>query len=288
MTRDRRMVTIDKKIAEYRQQHPRATVVKEPPCETCGGSGYHGYGPPDWIKEYCDCPRGQRLKREQEEFEARVRGEVQQARQHLCDIQFSAAGIQERNTGLTVDGLSGETLTGKEAAVYAVQHLRDGQPIPTDAGEFGWAVFHGPVGTGKSAMLSEIAASWIERGRAVVVIQWNWMIASIQATYGQDGDSWVSMLEDIVRADIVLVDDLGDPDSRDRRGNVQPLSPDQRSKLYMIVDRRYGTGKPVVMATNLPRTDFRWLVGTRIYSRLEEAALFVPVNGANLREVKPC
>jgi DNA replication protein DnaC len=284
--RDNKTVTIEEKIADFRQQHPRAQVAQAPRCEKCDGSGFH-YGPhTDWEKVYCDCPRGRRLAREQREFNERVQAEIQAARQHLFRVRFAAAGIQEKHRSLTVDDLPPELRAGKESAIYAVEHLRRCRGVPTgDGGVFTSAVFHGPVGTGKSAMLAEIAASWIEAGRTAMIIQWDWMIAAIQDTYGNSGDSWLAMLEDIVKANVVLIDDLGDPDNTDRTGNVQPLSPDQRSKLYMIVDRRYGAGdKPVVLATNFTRQDFLWLVGSRIYNRLEEIALFVPVNGANLRD----
>lgn len=280
--RDKRMVPLKEKIAAFRQQYPRAEAPPPQTCAECDGSGF-SYGPhTDWEKVFCGCPKGQRLQREQMEFEDRVRTQIHDARQQLLQARFAAAGIQERHEEKTVDALPESLRQGREKAIYAVEHLRQGKgvPVPSDGGVqvFRNAVFHGPVGTGKSAMLSEIAAAWIEAGHTAMIIQWDWMIAAIQNTYNNNGESWLTMLEDIVRADIVLIDDLGDPD------NAQPLSPDQRSKLYMIVDRRYGTNnKPFILSTNFSSEKFTWLVGRRIFNRLEEIAVFVPVGGVNLR-----
>jgi DNA replication protein DnaC len=218
------------------------------------------------------------MAQEHAELEERQAIEEARSRQGLLEARFQQAGLPERHKSLTVDDLVDGRARGKGPAIKAVQAFREGQPVQVKAGDKNSLVLYGPVGTGKTAMLTEVARCWLEAGKVVLFVQYNRFIASIQATYGGDG-SWQELVEAAVGCDLLVLDDVGDPDGAERAESA-----DRREKVFLVVNERYNLDRPVVLATNLDRDEFRRTFGERIADRLGEMAAWVKVGGENLRK----
>jgi DNA replication protein DnaC len=150
--------------------------------------------------------------------------------------------------------------------------------VQVKAGHKNSLVLFGPVGTGKTAMLTEVARCWLGMGKVVLFVQYNRFIAAIQETYGGDG-SWQELVEAAVNCDLLVLDDVGDPD-----GQGRAESSDRREKVFLVMNERYNLDRPVVLATNLlGKGEFRQVFGERIADRLGEMAAWVEVGGVNLR-----
>ena len=266
--------------ARYREAHPLSRPVREHSCAECQDTGEY-YGPhTDWERAFCDCERGRSAAHEDAEFQARVKQEQAEARQAALEASFGRAGLSERHKSLTVDDLADGRARNKAGAIKAVQAMREAGAVHVRGGEKNSLVLYGPVGTGKTAMITEVARCWLSAGKVVLAIQYNQFIASVQATYGNGGD-WQRLVNSAVNCDLLVMDDMGDPDGR----KIRAESPDRREKVFLIVNERYNRDRPVVMATNLDKSQFRQAFGERITDRLEDMAAWVKVGGPNLRRM---
>jgi len=87
------------------------------------------------------------------------------------------------------------------------------------------------------------------------------LLSDIRSTYGDATESNESDLLDEVNApDLLVLDDLG----------AEKTSEWVNDRLYLIVNRRYESGKPVVVTTNLSLDELIRKVGERTVSRLCE------------------
>jgi len=269
------MQTVGEVAADMR---PPVRPIREHSCVKCQDTG-ETYGPQtDWERVFCDCERGQVKAQEDAEFQVRVKQEQAEALQTALEAVFAKAGLSERHKSLTVDDLADGRVRNKAGAIKAVRAMREAGAVHVRGGEKSSLVLYGPVGTGKTAMITEVARCWLNAGKIVLAIQYNQFIASVQATYG-NGGSWQRLIDSAVNCDLLVMDDMGDPDGQ----KIRAESPDRREKVFLIVNERYNRDKPVVLATNLDKGQFRQAFGERITDRLEDMAAWVKVGGMNLR-----
>ena len=230
---------------------------------------------------------------------------------------FRSAGIPERFRGLTLEGLEellgggrgkgGQDLQdlqeggarpglqGKRRAIAAARMLMaEGEVVPAGLGRYDAAaglragervarpevgrrglVLWGPPGVGKTGILTPALAHLVGLGMAGLWIEWYAFCQEVQRGYG-DGSS-AERLEAAMRAEVVLLDDVGDAG----RGGEE--TEDKRRILWMVLNERHGAERLTMVTTNLDEEGFRARFGARTAERLWELAFVVPVGGVNLR-----
>ncbi len=92
---------------------------------------------------------------------------------------------------------------------------------------------------------------------------WNFqdLLARLRESYNNpQSETEAEILESIAHADLVVLDDLGSENTTDW----------VRDRLYLIVNRRYESEKPMVITTNCSESELDQRIGQRTASRFYE------------------
>ncbi len=132
----------------------------------------------------------------------------------------------------------------------------------------------GATGLGKTFLSCCIARELINKGCIVAFdsVQ-NYLRAIEKEHFGKsDGDT----LEAILKADLLILDDLGSEFN----------TPFNTSVIYNIINTRYNEGKPMIISTNIPPQKLTEMYDDRIVSRL--TGNFKPLRflGEDIRQIK--
>jgi hypothetical protein len=139
-------------------------------------------------------------------------------------------------------------------------------------------VLSGPLGVGKTGMLTPVLQHYLGQGQPALWIEFYDFCLEMQSGYkdGTASDKPVAAR----RAPLILLGDVGDVERR------EPESDDKRRILWSVLNARHGEDLPTLVTTNLDERDFRRQFGGRMSDRLWEMAFVVPVGGVNLRRVE--
>lgn len=141
-----------------------------------------------------------------------------------------------------------------------------------------WAalVMSGKTGTGKTWLASELAEALIRNlSMSVRYVTAQGIISEIQASYGKEGKSEEGEIDRFVQYDLLVIDEA---DVKRDNANAALL-------FTEVINRRYVSGKPVVMITNQSMENLEQFVGDRVYSRLHENGFICSFGGPDLRRV---
>lgn len=113
-------------------------------------------------------------------------------------------------------------------------------------------IYIGPAGTGKThlavSVLLELVETYGVRGRFV---DFTSLIAQIQSTFNpESGSSQHSVLQPIIEADVLVLDELG----------AQKPSDWVQDILYLVINSRYTERRPTLFTTNYSLADRETLV----------------------------
>jgi DNA replication protein DnaC len=132
----------------------------------------------------------------------------------------------------------------------------------------------GDVGTGKTQLACEFAESLINRlCRSVRYVTAKGMISEIQASYGREGKSEDSEIDRFVQYDILILDEI---DAIPAKDNAALL-------LTEIINRRYGSDKPMIVITNQSLDNLAKFIGDRVVDRMHENAFICEFDWPSFR-----
>ncbi|NRA45825.1 MAG: ATP-binding protein [Oligoflexales bacterium] len=149
-------------------------------------------------------------------------------------------------------------------------------------------IVEGGVGVGKTYLLTSIAKHLIFKGLSVKFVDFFQLITEIKAKYSLKQDVDESILNPLLKVDVLIIDELG----KGRRTNFEQTIIDQ------LVMGRYNQQKLIIASTNcslknvitnIDPSDFhnfptlKAAVGERIYSRLSETCRFWELTGNDYR-----
>ena len=241
----------------------RACTCLAKVCPACGGGGFVATGEAFRApRVYCACVRA----------EGRMR-------------LFADALLPNRYLEATLDRL--ETRGGAVAAAASLMHF---VRSANDAGPVRGVVLHGAVGLGKTHLLvATLRALTLEHGIPARFVEFSHLLSDLKASFELGTTKEVMASLDRIR--VLAIDELG-------KGRNTEF---EISVLDELVSRRYNRGLPILAATNYPptgavgratpnlaapRTTEPALVeriSERVYSRLQEVCLFVPIHGDDRR-----
>lgn len=190
------------------------------------------------------------------------------------------AGIPERfktaNLTQNCDIYAGED--GKDGALEKSKEWAESGELMDRGRPRLCLILQGPYGTGKTwlatAAFKERIWKGLDslRGGATWVKYYNFM-RDVQDGYGDDTAR--QRLASYQSAPLLLIDDVG--------GFEKDVSDDRRQLFYELVDSRSDHLLPTIMTTNLEKSDLIGHYGERVYNRLIEMAVIVPMTGKNYR-----
>lgn len=162
-------------------------------------------------------------------------------------------------------------------------------------------VISGSIGIGKTYVLIAVAKLLAERGFTVKYTEFCQLLAELKAGFS-DGSSEAAILEPLLAVDLLIIDEIGMGRNSDW----------ERTIIDNLISGRYNRNRPILGATNFQlvergashtynidlerdlqgRSEFNPdhygslepRIGARVYSRLQETALFIEMSGANLRQ----
>lgn len=214
---------------------------------------------------YCDCPDGQVRRDADQLLREKARTYAQEVR--LMGI-WEGAKIPER-----FNGCSFETYPASPQTALVVASLRGWLDTP------GWViVLLGEFGVGKTGLAISALREAAQRRLAGLFIKTPDLLARIRATYGKGEDvSESDVLTSLRTVDYLVLDDIGAEKQTDWA----------TSMLFQILDHRHDQQRKTILTTNLDVTGLGLHMGERTMHRFEEGALFLTVDGPNLRKAKP-
>lgn len=126
--------------------------------------------------------------------------------------------------------------------------------------EFKNLLFYGGTGLGKTFLCSAVAKELLDEGRFVIYVTASQLFKTIeQDKFSKNDDEEPSrFLEDILSAELLIIDDLGSEFST-------ALS---ASEAFDIINSRLIQKKPVIISTNLELSDWANIYSDRIISRI--------------------
>ena len=133
------------------------------------------------------------------------------------------------------------------------------------------AMLLGTVGTGKThlstAMLQEVIREHAHDGLRGLYATAGSIIRDVKATFGNRGRTEADVYADLIRPDLLVIDEVG----------VQHGTDFERQVLFEVINGRYEKIKPTIVVSNLGVTELRQCLGDRAVDRLRDKSGVVVV-----------
>ena len=136
-------------------------------------------------------------------------------------------------------------------------------------------LFWGPAGTGKTFAAACIANALVDLEVGVRMITLGEALLNL---FGMSGEERIQYLEVLTTCGLLILDDFG----------VERRTPYAREQVYEIINRRYLSGRPMVVTTNLTLEELKNADrdDSRINDRVLERCVPVCFDGDSLRREK--
>ena len=136
-------------------------------------------------------------------------------------------------------------------------------------------LFWGPAGTGKTFAAACIANALVDLEVGVRMITLGEALLNL---FGMSGEDRIQYLDVLTTCGLLILDDFG----------VERRTPYAREQVYEIVNRRYLSGRPMVVTTNLTLKELKNADrdDSRIHDRVLERCVPVCFDGTSLRQEK--
>lgn len=220
---------------------------------------------------YCDCPDGDRIRRE---HQARRRGHGTDGETARRERRWQQAGVPPLYAAVTLDNFPASHQTANSVAALRRWLVNDGKPQ---------VLIWGPFGVGKTSLaISLLRALVLDQGRAGLFVTVAELLHELRQAMDTPEQSPDRLLSDLQRLDALVLDDLGA--ERATGGTMSEWSEEQ---LYVLLDYRKNHQLRTLITSNLRPADLVEHVGKRIMWRALEHAEVVHLDGPNLRERRP-
>lgn len=133
-------------------------------------------------------------------------------------------------------------------------------------------LFWGPAGTGKTFAAACIANALVDREVGVRMITLGEALLNL---FGMSGDERIGYLEGLTTCGLLILDDFG----------VERRTTYAREQVYEIINRRYLSGRPMIVTTNLTLEELKHgdRDDERIHDRVLERCVPVCFSGPSIR-----
>lgn len=202
-----------------------------------------------------------------------------EAQQLRLNRLFAGANIPPHFRDFTIDTLIKRAGNDpkKRPAIAAVQQFVAAGVVacPITSRYKAGIVLSGEFGCGKTGLLTPALRATLEQGKSALWVEMYGFLGAVQQGY-EDGDS-NAKLTAAQRADVILLDDLGDVE------RSKPETDDRRRLLYELINYRHNNALPMLITTNCSADLIAKQMGTRTMERIFESCAWIEMGGRNLR-----
>jgi DNA replication protein DnaC len=150
-------------------------------------------------------------------------------------------------------------------------------------------ILHGPVGTGKTHLVTAMLAELVfVHGASVKFVEFSHLLHDLKSGFGR-GSSAADLIDPLVEVDVLAVDELGKGRNTEFEGTiVDELTSRRYNAMRTIIGTtnaapKASTGRPAANLADPTTEALVDRVGPRVYSRLQEVCDFVEVPGQDYR-----
>ena len=234
----------------------------------------HGRFPDNLVQQFgadpvwFGCPRCHFDARHSQDLDQRSKA-VGIHRERLLNDRLLDAGIPDRFMGCTLDNWSAETPAQAQALAACSGFV---EAFEENFGVGRSAMLLGTVGTGKThlgaAMLQAVIREHAHAGLVGLYATAGSIIRDVKATFGNRGRTEADVYADLIRPDLLVIDEVG----------VQHGTDFERQVLFEVINGRYEKlFKPTIVVSNLGVTELRQCLGDRAVDRLRDKSGVVVV-----------
>ncbi|WP_434701523.1 ATP-binding protein [Pseudomonas sp. D1-36] len=233
----------------------------------------HGRFPDNLVAQFgadpvwFGCPRCHFDARHSQDMDQRSTA-VGIQRDRLLNERLLDAGIPERFMGCTLTNWSAATPAQIQALAACggfVEAFEENFAVGRSA------MLLGTVGTGKThlgtAMLQAVIREYALHGLRGLYSTAGSIIRDVKATFGNRGRTEADVYADLIRPDLLVIDEVG----------VQHGTDFERQVLFEVINGRYERVKPTIVVSNLGVTELRQCLGDRAVDRLRDKSGVVVV-----------
>ena len=132
-------------------------------------------------------------------------------------------------------------------------------------------LFSGTVGVGKTYAASCIANFLMQKNKKVLVMNLALYLMTIKKDWGKFENDYLKYVED---AELVIIDDFG----------IENITSFVNEKLFLIIDTRYRSLKPLIITSNLTLEEIYETFGARVGDRISEMCIEIVCVGESKRK----
>lgn len=213
------------------------------------------------------CPRCHFDARHSQDLDHRSKA-VGIQRDRLLNERLLDAGIPERFTACTLSNWAADAPAQVQALAACcgfVEAFDENFTVGRSA------MLLGTVGTGKThlgtAMLQAVIREHAHDGLRGLYATAGSIIRDVKATFGNRGRTEADVYADLIRPDLLVIDEVG----------VQHGTDFERQVLFEVINGRYEKIKPTIVVSNLGVTELRQCLGDRAVDRLRDKSGIVVV-----------
>ena len=233
----------------------------------------HGRFPDNLIQQFgadpiwFGCPRCHFDARHSQDLDQRSKA-VGIQWDRLLNDRLLDAGIPERFTACTLSNWSADAPAQAQALAACSGFV---EAFEENFGVGRSAMLLGTVGTGKThlgtAMLQAVIRQHAHAGLRGLYATAGSIIRDVKATFGNRGRTEADVYTDLIRPDLLVIDEVG----------VQHGTDFERQVLFEVINGRYEKIKPTIVVSNLGVTELRQCLGDRAVDRLRDKSGIVVV-----------
>lgn len=233
----------------------------------------HGQFPDNRVAQFgadpvwFGCPRCHFDARHSQDLDQRSKATGIQ-RDRLLSERLLDAGIPERFTACTLSNWCADAPAKVQALAACggfVEAFEENFAVGRSA------MLLGTVGTGKThlgtAMLQAVIRQHALAGLVGLYATAGSIIRDVKATFGNRGRTEADVYADLIRPDLLVIDEVG----------VQHGTDFERQVLFEVINGRYEKIKPTIVVSNLGVTELRQCLGDRAVDRLRDKSGIVVV-----------
>lgn len=213
------------------------------------------------------CPRCHFDARHSQDLDHRLKA-VGVQRDRLLNERLLDAGIPDRFMGCTLDNWRADAPRQVQALAACAGFV---EAFDENFAVGRSAMLLGTVGTGKThlgtAMLQAVIREHAHDGLRGLYATAGSIIRDVKATFGNRGRTEADVYADLIRPDLLVIDEVG----------VQHGTDFERQVLFEVINGRYERIKPTIVVSNLGVTELRQCLGDRAVDRLRDKSGIVVV-----------